>query len=224
MLSRSEIEELAALRRRAYSAGASELNAEALNRLAELEASARDTGVTAHDRREMDETVEAGTPADPRDPEARAQGDAGLWRRSRAWLTPVLVASGFAVGVLAGSQPEWLTEMFTPKNSLDERVLSVEQKASYDRVTATQRWDVSEDVGLAAATTELTAWTGTMAGGEKYCVAIDELSVTTLLCQPADRSDAYPLRFEWVSSNSGYSLYLDVDGDGATTATVESPG
>ncbi len=98
--------------------------------------------------------------------------------------------------------------------------MSAEQFQSYDRVTATQRWDDPEQVKLAAGANHAIAWTGFMADGDDYCVAIDEKPAITLVCQRADDPDAYPLRFEWVSPISGISLHHIAKADRSTTTTI----
>lgn len=219
MLAHDEVEELARLRRAAYGPEPVELAADTLTRLSELEASARVQDLTSDDPDIASEQAPAVAPDEFRDTETNTIGESGERRHLPTWLIPVLIASGFAVGVIVGVQPEWLS-MSPPSPTNAGRELSAEESQSHDRVIATQRWDDPEQVKLASGVNHAIAWTGFMADGDDYCVAIDEKPAITLLCQRADDPDAYPLRFDWVSPNSGLSLHHMAKADGSTTTTM----
>lgn len=222
MVARAEVEELARLRRAAYGPDANRLDVESLDRLAELEAAARG-GVLASDVTSASPLeTEAMVPVEFGGTETSARGDAGRQRRLWAWLIPVMVVGSFAVGVVVGGQPQWLTAVIPSPQIGAASSLSTEQTQSYDRVAATQQWDDPKQVGLVSTFDQVNAWAGFMREGADYCLAIDEISATTLLCQPAVDPDAYPLEFDWVSSAAGFSLHhkVDADGEKSTTATA----
>lgn len=228
MLSPSEKDELDKLRQSVYGPAATDVDAQTLDRLAELEATARGR---LHPTPDPDPDPLGASQADmataPRATsgvESSATDNSEKPQRRRRWPILVAAAGSFAVGVLAGAQSEWLVAIpATVENAGTVIPLSASQEESYRRVIASQRWDHPEQVHALGSAEKTHAWLGTMSDGDEYCVAIDELATIMLSCQDASDPESYPLRFDWASPSTGVSLHLKVDDEGASVATMEGP-
>lgn len=230
MLSPSEKDELDKLRQSVYGPAATDVDAATLDRLAELEATARarlhptpgpdpDPDPLGASQADM-ATASSATSA----VESSATDNSEKPQRYRRWPILVVAAGSFAVGVLAGAQSEWLVAApATVENAGTVIPLSADQEESYRHVIASQRWDHPEQVHALGSAEKTHAWLGTMSDGDEYCVAIDELATIMLSCQDASDQESYPLLFDWTSPISGVSLHLKVDDGGASFATMKGP-
>lgn len=224
MLTSSEKDELDRLRESVYGPTATDVDAPTLDRLAELEATARSQHRSIPDPLDVFQADGAAEPSAIVEVDSSATYDSRKPQRRRRWPILVVAAASFAAGALIGTQPEWLVGTSTTVENAGFVIpLSADQEESYSRVIASQRWDHPEQVRALGSAEKTHAWLGTMSDGDEYCVAIDEAATVILSCQDASDHEFYPLLFDWTSPNSGVSLHLKVDEEGASFATVKGP-